>query len=161
MFNASIPEGVRSKLMRAYIRHLQANPVLSAYIKTWDDYPGQAQDHRIIPLEQCPAIRFTFSAPGPYPQTFTSQKADFNINMEVILVGTNQYAVIDTWEVIETATDQFFTLDGKFREVAKANPQLVFGTSYLSGTSINHNKYTDPPCLVGTGSLTIVASIRR
>jgi hypothetical protein len=161
MFSANIPEGIRSKLMRAYIRHLQSNPVLSGLIKTWDDMPGTAEDHRVIPLERCPAIRFTYSAPGPFPQTFTSQKADFVINMEVILPGTNQYAMIDTWEVIEAATDQFFTLDKKFREVVANDPRYVFGTAFLSNTAINHNKYRNPPCLSGTGALTIVGNIRR
>lgn len=161
MFDARLPEGIRSQLFRAYVRHLKDNPVLSGFIKTWDEYDGVAQDHRIIPLEKCPAIRFTFSSPGTAPTTFTSQRADFNINMELIIPGTNQYAIMDAWEVIETATDQFLSLDPVFREVAKRNPRLVFGTSFLTGTAINHNKYRNPPCLVGTGSLTIVASIRR
>lgn len=161
MFDARLPEGIRSQLIKAYVRHLQSNPVLSEFIKTWDEQNGRAEDFKIIPIEKCPALRFTYSAPGTSPTTFTSQRADFNINIELIIPGTNQYAVIDAWEVIETATDQFLTLDPIFRQVAKNNPRLVFGTSFLTGTALNHTKYRNPPCLVGTGSLSIVASIRR
>lgn len=161
MFDARLPEGIRSQLIKAYVQHLQTNPVLSGFIKTWDDYRGVAHDHKIVPLELCPALRFTYSAPGTSPTTFASQRADFNINLELIIPGTNQYTVIDAWEVIEAATDQFLSLDPIFRQVAKNNPRLVFGTSFITGTAINHTKYRNPPCLVGTGSLSIVASIRK
>lgn len=161
MFDARLPEGLRSKIIKAYVAHLQKDPVLSSFIKTWDDYKGVAQDHKIIPLEQCPALRFTYSSPGTSPTTFTSQNANLNINMELIIPGTNGYAIIDAWEVIERATDQFFSLDSAFRAVAKANPTYVFGTSFLTGAALNHNKYRNPPCLVGTGSLTIIGNIRR
>lgn len=161
MFNERLPEGIRSQIIRAYVRHLQTNPVLSSFIKTWDDYNGTAQDHKIIPLANCPALRFTYSAPGTSPATFTSGQANFNINLELIIPGTNQYAVIDAWEVIEAATDQFLTLDTVFRQVAKQNPRLVFGTSFLTGTALNTNKYRNPPCMIGTGTLAIVANIRR
>jgi len=161
LFNPNIPEGIRSKIMKAFIRHLKEHPVISAIVKTFDDYPGAAHDFGIIPLEQCPAIRFTYSASGQSPQTFNSTSANFSIDMELIVPGTNQYTMIDIWEVMEIAIDQFLSGDKAIKAALNADPRAIFGTHYITAPAINHAKYKNPPCMVGTGSVSIILSIRR
>ena len=39
--------------------------------------------------------------------------------------------------------------------------RAVFGTHFFSSSAVNHAKYTNPPCMVGSGSLTFVLSLRR
>lgn len=147
--------------MKAFIRHLKDHPVISAIVKTFDDYSGTAHDFGIIPLEQCPAIRFTYSASGQSPQTFNSTTANFSIDMELIVPGTNQYTVIDIWEVMEIAIDQFLSGDKAIKAALKADSRAIFGTHYITAPAINHAKYKNPPCMVGTGSVSIILSIRR
>lgn len=161
MFNPNIPQGIRSTIMKAFIRHLKEHPLLSSVIKTFDDYNGTAHDHAIIPLEKCPAIRFTYSAPSQSPQTFTSTTADFSIAMEVIVPGTNQYVVLDLWELMEVAIDQFVSGEKSIRSSLAGDQRAIFGTHYISSPAINHAKYKNPPCMIGTGSVNITLSIRR
>ncbi len=161
MFDPNLPEGIRTKITKAFIRNLQSNRTLASVIKTWDDYPGRAHDHVVIPLEKCPAIRFTFSAPAMSPQSFTSTTANFSIDLEVIVPGTNQYLVMDLWEVIETATDQFFSGDKALRDSLQGARRAIFASHFITSPAINHAKYKNPPCMVGSGSVSIVLSIRR
>ena len=157
----NIPEGIRSRLMKAFIRHLQAHPSLSRIIKTWDSYDGSSHDHSVIPLETTPAIRFTYSSQGMSPQSFTSTSANFSVEMELIVPGTNQYQMMDLWEVIETAIDQFFGGEKAMHDALQGDRRAVYGTHYISSPAINHAKYKNPPCMVGSGSVSIVLSIRR
>ena len=161
MFNINVPEGIRTRLMKAFIAHLKADPILSSVIKTWDDYPGTAHDHKVIPLEQCPAVRFTYSAPGMSPQTFTSTTANFSIDLEVIIPGTNQYVMIDLWEVMETAIDQFFGGETAMRRSLQGDKRAIYASHYITSPAINHAKYKNPPCMSGSGSVSVVLSIRR
>lgn len=157
----NIPEGIRSRLMKAFIRHLREHPTLKSVIKEWDFYDGRSQDHFVIPLEKTPAIRFTYSSQGMSPQSFTSTSANFSIEMELIFPGTNQYQLMDLWEVIETAIDQFFGGEKAMHDALKGDRRAVYGTHFISSPAINHAKYKNPPCMVGNGSVSIVLSIRR
>lgn len=161
MIDIRVPESIRSRIMRGFIQHLKSNPVLSSVIKTWDDFSGRAEDHDIVPISKCPAIRFTYSGQGMSPETFTSSTANFSINMELIVPGSNQYQILDIWEVIETAADQFYGGDKAIRDCLQGDPRAIFGTHYLSSPAINHTKYKNPPCMVGNGSVSVVLSIRR
>lgn len=161
MIDPQIPSGIRSTLLRAFVRHLQDNPVLANHIKTWQPFAGIPQDHEIIPPSNCPAIRLTYAAPGQYPASFTSTKADFTINLELIVPGTNQFVMLDYWELLETAIDQFGELDPKIRESLKSLPLAAFGAGTIGSPAINHAKYKNPPMMVGTGSVTFTLSIRR
>lgn len=161
MFDMRIPEGIRTRLMKAFIRHLKEHPTLRGVIKKWDDYDGGAHDHEVIPLEQCPAVRFTYSSQGMSPQSFSSTSANFSIEIEMIVPGTNQYQVIDLWEVIETAIDQFFGGEKAMHDALKGDRRAIYGTHFISSPAINHAKYKNPPCMVGNGSVSIVLSIRR
>lgn len=161
MIDPQVPNGIRSTLLRAFARHLQDHPGLSAHIKTWQLFQGEAQDHDVIPLSKAPAIRVTFSAPGQYPVTFSSTKADFTVNLELIVPGTNQFLLLDLWEVLETAIDQFGELDRKIREQLREFPIAAYGTGSIGAPAINHAKYKNPPGMVGTGSVNFTLSIRR
>jgi len=157
----NIPEGIRSRLMKAFIRHLREHPTLKSVIKEWDSYDGRSQDHFVIPLEKTPAIRFTYSSQGMSPQSFTSTSANFSIEIELIFPGTIQYQLMDLWEVIETAIDQFCGGEKAMHDALKGDRRAVYGTHFISSPAINHAKYKNPPCMVGNGSVSIVLSIRR
>lgn len=160
MIDPVIPKGIRSTLLKAFIAHLKEHPHMNQ-IKTWQEFEGSPEDHEVIPLSQCPALRITYSAPGQYPVTFDSTKADMTVNLELILPGTNQYHMLDFWEVIETAVDQFKTLDPKIRESLKGLPLAAYGAGTIGSPAINHAKYKNPPGMVGTGSVNFTLSIRR
>lgn len=147
--------------MKAFIRHLREHPTLKSVIKEWDSYEGRSQDHYVVPLEKTPAIRFTYSSQGMAPQSFTSTSANFSIEMELIFPGTNQYQLMDLWEVIETAIDQFFGGEKAMHDALQGDRRAVYGTPFISSPAINHAKYKNPPCMVGNGSVSIVLSIRR
>lgn len=157
----NIPEGVRSKIFKAFSKHLQEDPILSNCIRTWDDYSGTAQDFAVVPLEQCPAIRLTISTAPMAPETYVSHSASFSINIEVIAAGTNQFDMINLWEAVEVACLPFLEGDNRIIKVLGGDRRVVFGTHYFSSTAINHAKYSNPPCMVGTGSLTFVLALRR
>lgn len=161
MIDPDIKPGVRSTLLRAFLDHLQEHPGLKKHIKTWQIFDGEAHDHGVIPLVNCPAIQVTFSAPAQYPSTYTSSKADFTVNLELIVPGTNQFLMLDFWEMLEEAIDQFGQLDAKVRERLKDLPLAAFGTGTIGSPAINHAKYKNPPGMVGTGSVNFTLSIRR
>jgi hypothetical protein len=161
MIDPHIPEGIRSKIMKAFIAHVQNHPLVSNQIRTWQVFAGEAQDHDIIPLSRAPAIRVTYSGPGQYPVTFSSTKADFSVNLELILPGTNQFAMLDMWEVLEEAIDQFGSLDTNVRESLKDTKLAAYGAGTIGSPAINHAKYKNPPGMVGTGSVNFTLSIRR
>jgi hypothetical protein len=161
MVDPQIEEGIRTKILKAFIRHLQESPVLSAQIKVWQTFSGDAHDHDVIPLSQCPALRITYSGPGQYPVTFSSSKADFAVNIELILPGTNQFLVLDFWEALEQAIDQFGSLDRTMRESIRDSRLAAYGTATIGSPAINHAKYKNPPGMVGTGSVNFTLSIRR
>lgn len=161
MIDPGIPPGIRSTLLRTFVKHLQDNPLLSNHIRFWQIFAGEAQDHDIVPLSSCPAIRVTYSGPAQYPATFNSSKADFSVNLELIVPGTNQFILLDYWELVETAVDQFGELDGKVRESLKGLPIAAYGTGTIGSPAINHAKYRNPPGMVGTGTVNFTLSIRR
>lgn len=161
MIDPDIPQGIRSTMIRAFIAHLQEHPLVGKHIKTWQIFEGEPQDHDVVPLSNCPAIRMTFSGPSQYPATFSSSKADFSINLELIVPGTNQFLMLDYWELLETAINQFGNLDEKVRESVKDLPLAAYGAATIGSPAFNHAKYKNPPGMVGTGSVNFTLSIRR
>lgn len=161
MIDPQIPEGIRSRLIKTFVRHIQDHPILAAQIKTWKIFDGDAEDHSIIPVANCPGIQITYGAPGQYPATFASTKADITINIELIVPGSNQFTLLDFWEVIEAAVDQFGTLDAKLRTAASDTGIAILGAATIGQPAINHAKYKNPPAMVGTGSVNVTLSIRR
>lgn len=161
MIDPDIPQGIRSTLVKAFVAHLQDYPFLKKHIKTWQIFEGEPQDHDVVPLSNCPAIRMTFSGPSQYPATFSSSKADFSINLELIVPGTNQFNMLDFWEILEAAIDQFGELDSKIRKQLAEFPIAAYGAGTIGTPAINHAKYKNPPGMVGTGSVNFTLSIRR
>lgn len=161
MIDHQAPTGIRTTILKAFVAHLQEHPILSGQIKTWQTFVGEPQDHDVIPLSQCPAIRVTYSGPGQYPATYSSTKSDFTVNLELIVPGTNQFAMLDFWEVIEAAIDQFGELDPKIRKQLTEFPIAAYGAGTISSPAFNHAKYKNPPGMVGTGTVNFTLSIRR
>lgn len=161
MTDPDLPKGIRSSMIKAFIAHLQGHPLIGKHIKTWDAFDGAAHDHEVIPLAMCPAVRVTYSGPAQYPATFSSSKADFSVNLELIVPGTNQFLMLDYWEVLETAINQFGNLDEKVRESVKDLPLAAYGAATVGSPAFNHAKYKNPPGMVGTGSVNFTLSIRR
>ncbi len=156
-----LKDGIRTRIFKAFLTHLRENPVLKGVIKTWDDFSGRAEDFRVIPLEQTPAIRFTFSAAQMSPDGFASHSASFSVAMEVIVPGTNQFDMVNLWEAIEEAALPFLGGDQAIVRALNGDRRVVFGTHFFSSSAVNHTKYQNPPCMVGTGSVTFVLSLRR
>ena len=161
MIDPELKSGVRRTLLEAFLDHIQDHPGLKKHIKTWQIFDGEAHDHGVIPLVNCPAIQVTYSAPAQYPSTYSSSKADFTVNLELIVPGTNQLVFLDYWELLEEAIAQFGDLDAKVRERLKEHPLAAYGTGTIGSPTINHAKYKNPPGMVGTGSVNFTLSIRR
>ncbi|CAB5237945.1 hypothetical protein UFOVP142_36 [uncultured Caudovirales phage] len=156
-----LQDGVRAKIFKAFVAHLQQDMVLSKVVRLWDDYSGRAEDFRIVPLEQTPAIRFGIGSAPMSPDTFASHSASFRCDIELIVAGTNQFDIVNLWEAVEEAASPFLAGDMDIRKRIGDDRRAVFGTHFFSSSAVNHAKYTNPPCMVGTGSVTFVLSIRR
>lgn len=161
IYTLNLKDGVRSRLLRAFVAHLKEDPVLSSVVRVWDDYSARAEDFRVIPIENTPAIRFSVSSPASSPTSFNSYSANFSIDMEVIVPGTNQYDMINLWEAIEAAVHPFFAGDKRMKDALQGEKIGIYATHTLSNSSINHQKYSTPPCMVGMGSVTVILNIRR
>jgi hypothetical protein len=156
-----LKEGIRTRIFKSFVDHLKSDPTLSNVVKSWDDYSGHAEDFLNVPLERCPAIRFTISAAPMAPESYVSHSASFSINIELIVAGTNQFDMINLWEAVEVACLPFLEGDRQIIKRLDGDRRAVFGTHFFSSSAVNHAKYTNPPCMVGSGSLTFVLSLRR
>lgn len=160
-YSLNLPEAVRTKVARAFIKHLKSDPVLSREVRLWEEYAERTEDFEVVPIEKTPAIRFTVSAQSSNPDSFTSYTANLSINMEIIVAGNNQFDMINLWEAIESAIHPFFDGDKAMKEALKGDKRAIYATHFIQNSSINHQKYANPPCMVGNGSVSIVLSIRR
>jgi hypothetical protein len=161
IYALNLKDGIRSRLLKAFVNHLKSDPQLSSAVKTWDDYSARAEDFRVIPVESTPAIRFSVSCPASSPASFNSYTGNFSIDMEVIVPGTNQYDMINLSEAIETAVHPFFEGDKAMLAALKGDQTCIYATHMLTGSAINHQKYSNPPCMVGTSSVSVILNIRR
>lgn len=160
-YSLNLPDGVRTRVAKAFINHLQSDPILSRAIKSWHEQAESSEDFDVIPLERTPSIRFTITTQNSEPQSFTSYTANMSINMEVIVPGQNQFDMINLWEAIEMAIHPFFDGDKAMKDALRGDRQGIYATHFISACSINHQKYSSPPCMVGNGSVSVVLSIRR
>lgn len=160
-YSLNLPDGIRTRVAKAFIAHLKSDPILGRTVKMWEDYSERSEDFEVVPIEKTPAIRFNISAQSSEPQSFTSYTANLSINMEVIVPGQNQFDMINLWEAIESAVHPFFDGDKAMKDALRGDRQGIYATHFLTASSINHQRYSNPPCMVGNGSVSVVLSIRR
>lgn len=99
----ALPKSKRSVAWETFAVVLQSNPVLRREVKTWRLWSGDPKDKEEPSTGQLPWIRIT---PHSGPMGFATNmnhRADFLLDVEIAMEGTNSTKIMDFQEAIERA----------------------------------------------------------
>lgn len=147
-----LPPGQRSKVYRAVVATLQADPTLRRVVRTWSTWEGSPADAGPVADGGLPWVRIT---PAPAPArwaTVATTESPIALLVEVTVPGTSAADLMDLWEAFERALypgDQSVV-----RRLRAASPGAHCGLN-LEQPGIGTVQLGDDLALVGQGHVVI------
>lgn len=137
MTKLPLPDGVRTKVFRAFVNLLRHDPVLKRTIKplswyVWDGRPDPKPG--TFASGELPAIRLTPLWQHATPETLTRQSSPLSIQIDIAVDGTNIDDALNLWEAIEAVV---FTGDGSARALSALRAAAPAPNNVLSLRLVN------------------------